>query len=65
MFPAFLGFIAENDPATVSSAITGMATTVATDGQTMLTTAITTLAPLIGAGIVARLGYKYVQRFSK
>ena len=36
-----------DEPATVQSAVTGMATTVATDGQAMLVGVIPVLAPLV------------------
>lgn len=50
---------------TISTAISNMASTVATDGQNMLVAVIPVLAPLIGAIILAGLGYKFVKRFSK
>lgn len=53
------------DPATVETAVTGMATSVATSGQSMLIAILPVLAPLVGAIIVAGLGYKLVKRFSK
>ena len=62
--PALVSLIAEGDPATVQSAVTGMATTVATDGQSMLVSVIPVLAPLVAAVIVAKLGYRFVQRFN-
>lgn len=61
--PALVSLIAEGDPATVETAITGMATTVASDGQSMLVAVIPVLAPLVAAVIVARLGYKFVKSF--
>lgn len=51
--------------ATIQSAITDMAGTVATDATGMLVAVIPTLAPIIGAVIVATLGYRFVKRFSK
>ena len=62
--PALVSLIAEGDPATVQSAVTGMATTVATDGQSMLVSVIPVLAPLVAAVIVAKLGYRFVKRFN-
>lgn len=56
---------AEGESATVETAVTGMATSVATSGQSMLIAILPVLAPLVGAIIVAGLGYKLVKRFSK
>lgn len=54
----------ENTATTVTDAITSMATTIATDGVNMLTSVIPVLAPIVGAVIVASLGYRFVKRFS-
>ena len=51
--------------ATITSAITDMAGTVATDATGMLVAVIPVLAPIVGAVIVATLGYRFVKRFSK
>lgn len=50
---------------TITTAITGMASTIATDGVNMLISVVPVLAPIVGAVIVAGLGYKFVKRFSK
>lgn len=55
----------EGSTATIQSAITDMASTVATDGVNMLIGVVPVLAPIIGAVIVATLGFKFVKRFSK
>lgn len=49
---------------TITQAITSLAGTVATDAVGMLTTIVPALAPIVGAGIVARLGLRFVKRFS-
>lgn len=49
---------------TVTSAVTGMASTVATDGQAMLVAILPVLAPLIAAGIVVVLGLRFVKKVS-
>lgn len=56
---------AEGETATVESAVTGLASSVATSGQSMLISILPVLAPLVGAIIVATLGYKLVRRWSK
>lgn len=50
---------------TVQSAVSGMATTIVTDGQAMLISIVPTVAPLVAAVIVATLGFKFVKRFTK
>lgn len=50
---------------TIVSAITSMATTIAGDAVDMLVAVVPVLAPIVGAVIVATLGYKFVKRFSK
>lgn len=55
----------EESTATIATAITNMATTVATDGVNMLISVVPVLAPIVGAVIVATLGFKFVKRFSK
>lgn len=54
----------ENTP-TIQSAIVNMATTIATDATNMLIAVVPVLAPIVGAIIVASLGYRFVKRFSK
>lgn len=54
----------ENTP-TIQSAIVSMATTIATDATNMLVAVVPVLAPIVGAIIVASLGYRFVKRFSK
>ena len=56
---------AEGEPATVQSAVTGMATSVASDGQAMLVAVVPVLAPLVAAIIIATIGFTFVKRFSK
>lgn len=51
--------------ASIQTAIVNMATTVATDAVNMLIAVIPVLAPIVGAVIVATLGYRFVKRFSK
>ena len=51
----------EGSTSTIQSAITSMATTVATDGVNMLIAVVPVLAPIVGAVIVAGLGYKFVK----
>lgn len=55
----------EGGTATITSAITNMAQTIATDGVNMLIAVVPVLAPIVGAVIVATLGYRFVKRFSK
>lgn len=55
----------EGNTPTIQSAIVSMATTVATDATNMLIAVIPVLAPIVGAVIVASLGYRFVKRFSK
>lgn len=62
--PDYLFFL-EGETATISSAITSMASQIATDATGMLTAVIPVLAPIVGAVIVAGLGFKFVKRFSK
>lgn len=50
--------------ATITTAITGLAQSVATDGVNMLIAVVPVLAPIVGAVIVATLGFKFVKRFS-
>ena len=45
--------------------VPNMATTIATDATNMLIAVVPALAPVVGAVIVASLGYKFVKRFSK
>ena len=54
----------EGGTATIQSAIVSMASTVATDAVNMLVAVIPVLAPIVGAVIVAKLGYKFVKRFN-
>lgn len=51
--------------ATITTAITNMAQSIATDGVNMLIAVVPVLAPIVGAVIVATLGYRFVKRFSK
>lgn len=55
----------EGGSATIQSAITSMASTIATDATNMLIAVVPVLAPIVGAIIVASLGYRFVKRFSK
>lgn len=55
----------EGSTSTITDAITGMATTIANDGVGMLVSVVPVLAPIVGAVIVATLGYRFVKRFSK
>lgn len=48
----------------VTTAITGMATSVQTAGLEVIANILPVLATLIAAIIVARLGYKLVKRFA-
>lgn len=50
--------------ATITTAIVNMATTVASDAVGMLVQVVPVLAPIVGAVIVATLGYKFVKRFA-
>lgn len=52
------------DATTITTAINNLASTVAGDAVSMLTTIVPTLAPIVGAGIVARLGFRFIKRFS-
>lgn len=51
--------------ATIQSAIVQLATDIATQGVDMLVAVIPVLAPIMGAVIVAGLGYKFVKRFTQ
>lgn len=55
----------EGSTATIQSAIVNMATTVATDATNMLVAIVPVLAPIVGAIIVATLGFRFVKRFSR
>lgn len=55
----------EGSTATIQSAIVSMATTVATDATNMLVAVVPVLAPIVGAIIVATLGFRFVKRFSR
>lgn len=55
----------EGSSATITTAITNMAQSVATDGVNMLVAVIPVLAPIVGAVILATLGYRFVKRFGK
>lgn len=54
----------EGSTATIATAIGDMAGTVASDAVGMLTSVIPVLAPIVGAVIVAGLGYRFVKKFS-
>lgn len=49
----------------VDTAITGMASTVATQGQTTVANILPVLAPLIATILVAALGVRLVKKFGK
>ena len=49
----------------VTTAISGMASTVADNALGLCSTILPVLAPIIAAIIIATLGYKLVRRFSK
>lgn len=57
--------LAEGETSAVDTAITGMATTVATQGQTTVSNVLPVIAPLIATILVATLGVKIVKRFAK
>lgn len=50
---------------TVTTAITGMATSIADAGLQMIAAILPVLAPIVAAIIVATLGFKLVKRFAK
>lgn len=52
----------EGTTSTIQTALTNMATTVATDGVNALSAIVPVLAPLIAAGIVVTLGVRFVKR---
>lgn len=58
-----LAFAEGESSSTVQSAVNGVASTVVTDGTSMLSSLITTYAPLIAAVIVAGIGISMVKRF--
>lgn len=55
----------EGTTSSIQTAIVNMATTVATDAVNVLSAVVPVLAPIVAAGIVATLGYRFVKRFSK
>lgn len=49
----------------VVTAITGMASTVATNALNLIAAILPVLAPIVAAVIIATLGFKLVRRFSR
>lgn len=62
---AFAADGGETTTATVQTAITGMAGSVADGALAMIAAILPVLAPIVAAIIVATLGYRLVKRFSK
>lgn len=54
----------EGSVSTIQTAMTNLATTIATDGVNMLGAIVPAAAPIIAAVVVAGLGYKFVKRFT-
>lgn len=63
--PAYFALLEGEAASTITSAMTTLASSVASDAQTMLIGVVPALGPIVAAVILAGLGFKFIKRFSK